>query len=138
MRDRRRQRGFILIATLFTALSMAAVGIGFSLLNALDLKVNTQRIAALQAYYLAEAGMADALDTIRDQGRAANTTWTSNFPDSSLNQYSVTVSENGTLIRRTGTQDTSGFSRRLEARVSILGTSKPFGIRIHTWKEIAP
>ncbi len=138
MRIQRRQQGFILMATLFTALFMAAVGVGFSLLNALDLKINTQRIAALQAYYLAEAGMADALDTIRDKGTAADKTWTSKFPSGTQNEYNVTVSNNGTLIRCTGTQNAGGFSRRLESEVTILGTSKPFGIRIRTWKEIDP
>ncbi|MFC1762522.1 hypothetical protein ACFL6U_10635 [Planctomycetota bacterium] len=138
MKKYRRQSGAILIATLFTALLMAVFIIGFIGLTAVDLNVSTNTVESQQAYYVAEAGVADALAQMRQSGPLANSSWTTTFPSGSSDQYTVTVSNSSGLIESVGQTSPLAFTRALEVSVSVSGSSAPYGVSIQEWKEVGP
>ncbi len=138
MKRKQRQDGVVLIATLFTALLMAVFIIGFIGQTTVDLNVSTNYVETLQAYYIAEAGVADAMAEMRENGLLSNTQWTSTFPSGSSDTYTVTVSESSTLIESRGQTAPLGFTRALEVVVSVSGSSAPYSVRIQEWKEVGP
>ena len=90
---------------------------------------------SLQAYYIAEAGIADALGNIRTSG-ASDSTWSDTFPTSTSNSYDVEiVTGPPTTITSTGIVTNANFRRTLEAQVSVTGGGSPYTISITQWKE---
>jgi hypothetical protein len=87
-----------------------------------------------KAYYIAEAGIADAIDKIQ-RGVSTTTPWENPFPSSSSDKYTVSVSQNPTVIKSTGLASVSNFSRTLEVRVNVSGSSSPYKVSISQWKE---
>ena len=114
-----RSPGFVLVLTLFTALIMGTLIMGFALSLAVDFNLVANHMNSLRAYYIAEAGVADAINQMRTSGAMSDSSWSSTFPPSTSDQYSVAVSSISTLITSTGTASASGFSRQLLVRVAV-------------------
>jgi Tfp pilus assembly protein PilX len=138
MTNKQRQVGVILIATLFTALLMAVFLIGFIGVTTVDLNVSINHVETLQAYYIAEAGVARAIADIRENG-LNNRNWNNiTFPSGSSDEYTVTVDKSSGLIESSGQTAPLGFTRALEVSVSVSGSSAPYSVHILEWKEVGP
>lgn len=122
--------------TLLVSLIIATLIIAFMNITSTDLTLVKNHMYSLKAYYIAEAGIAYAINQIRLNGPPANgTQWQASFPSGSLDTY--TVDANSTVIKSTGLASVSNFSRTLEAKISISGSSSPYTVSINQWKEVA-
>jgi len=127
-------QGFILVLTLFTALILATLVIGLLNLTTIDLNLVKNHMFSLQAYYIAEAGIADAIDKIQ-QGTSTATPWEEYFP-AAPSKYSVVVTQGPpVVITSTGLAASSNFSRSLEVEVTVSSGPAPYTISIKQWKE---
>jgi Tfp pilus assembly protein PilX len=130
------RKGFILVLTLFAALILATLIIAFINITSIDLTLVKNHTCSSQAYYIAEAGVADAIDKIQ-RGESTTTPWEKDFP-TAPNKYSVKVEEGPPkVITSTGLAATSNFSRTLEVKVSVTGSSSPYKVSINQWKEVS-
>ncbi len=104
-------------------------------MTAIDLNLFKNHMCSLQAYYIAEAGVADAIDQIRAQGTLTTIGWENDFP-AAPDKYSVFVTQGSTtVINSMGLAATSNFSRELEVTVNVTGSSAPYKVRINKWEE---
>lgn len=127
--------GFILVLVLFTTLILATLTIGLLNLTAIDANLTRNYMYSLQAYYIAEAGIADAIGKIR-LGQLGDDTWQSTFPPSTSNTYSVDVqNDSPAIIKSTGTVTNANFSKTLEVLVNVTGGAAPYNVSITQWKE---
>jgi Tfp pilus assembly protein PilX len=132
---KKNQEGFVLVITTFAVLLMATLIIAFLSITYIDLIMFKNRMCSAQAYYIAEAGIADAIDKIQ-QDTLTDTSWEENFP-ASPDKYSVVVTTGSpTIINSTGYAMSSNFSRSLEVSVNVNGSSSPYVVTINQWKEI--
>jgi len=136
IRIKHRQKGFILVLTLFVAVILATLIIAFFNVAAVDLNLAKNYMCSSQAYYIAEAGIADAINQLRLNGPLADTQWQQSFPAGSADTYNVSVSQSSTIINATGIDSESNFTRALEVEVSVSGTSSPYSVSITKWKEL--
>ncbi len=132
-----RREGFVLVLTLFTVLILATLIIGFINITAIDLNLVKNHMCSSKAYYIAEAGIADAINQMRLNGPLADTQWQATFPPSTSDTYNVSVSQTSTVINSTGLASVSNFSRALEVIVRVSGSSAPYRVSISQWKEVA-
>ncbi len=128
-------KGFILVLTLFVALILATLIIGFLNMTAIDLNLVKNHMCSSKAYYIAEAGIADVINQIRLNGPLVDTQWEDTFPPNTSDTYNVSVSQNSTVITSTGLASASNFSRALEVQVSVTGSSPLYKVSIKQWKE---
>lgn len=131
-------KGFILVLVLFTVLIIATLIIGLLNLTAIDASLVKNHMCSLQAYYIAEAGIADAIDEMRQNGPLADTAWQQTFPAGSSSAYKVAVTDSSTLITCAGAAAPSNFSRLLQVQVDVTGGSSPYDVSIQQWKEMIP
>ncbi len=129
------EKGFVLVLTLFAALILATLIIAFTNITSIDLALVKNNMYSSKAYYIAEAGIADAIDQIQLNGPLADTQWENTFPPSTSDTYNVSVSQSSTVITSIGLASTSNFSRTLEVRVNVNGSSSPYKVSINQWKE---
>ena len=129
-------KGFVLVLTLFTVLILATLIVAFLNITAIDLNLVKNHTCSLQAYYIAEAGIADAINQMRLSGPLEDTQWEQFFPVATSNKYNVSVSQNSTLINCTGLASIANFSRALEVQVKVTGSSPPYRVSIKRWKEV--
>jgi len=129
------EKGFVLVLTLFAALILATLIIAFINITSIDLTLVKNHMYSSQAYYIAEAGVADAISRIRLNGPLADTQWENTFPPSTSDTYNVSVSQSSTVITSIGLASTSNFSRTLEVGVNVSGSSSPYKVSINQWKE---
>jgi len=132
--DKRRE-GFVLVLTLFTILILSALIIAFTNITAIDLSLIKNHMCSSKAYYIAEAGIADAINQIQLNGPLADTQWKETFPPNTLDTYNVSVSQDSKVITSTGLASASNFGRTLEVKVSVNGSSSPYKVSISQWKE---
>lgn len=121
--------------TLFASMLLATLLIGFLNTTAIDLNLITNRVSSLKAYYIAEAGIADAINQIRLNAPLADSQWQATFPVNTSDTYNVAVSQNSTVINCTGLASTSNFSRVLEVTIKVAGSAAPYTVSISKWKE---
>jgi hypothetical protein len=131
----KRKEGFVLVLTLFAILMLSALIIAFTNTTAIDLILIKNHMYSSKAYYIAEAGIADAINQIRLNGPLVDAQWQETFPSGTADTYDVSVSQSSTIITSTGVAGTSNFSRIIEAKVKTSGTFSPYNITIVQWKE---
>ena len=135
-KTRRNEKGFILILTAFTALILGSLAVGFLLLTTVDLNLVKNHTCSLQAYYIAEAGIVDAIDKIQ-QDTLTTDEWEGTFPEGTSNSYHVVVDyDNTVVITSTGIVSTANFSRVLEARVKVISDGPPYKVSVKHFKEV--
>lgn len=121
--------------TVFATLILATLIIAFINITSIDLTLVKNHMYSSKAYYVAEAGVADAIDQIRAQGTLATTDWETDFP-AAPDKYTVSVTQGATtVINSTGLAAASNFSRELEVTVNVSGSSAPYKVRINKWEE---
>ena len=140
---KKHRKGYVLLLTLFAALMLPVLIIAYINIQTTDLTLIKNRMCSTKAYYIAEAGIADALNEIRENGKfpvdpndPQDTQWEKNFPDTSADTYSVSVSQDSTVITSTGHAAASNFSRTLEVTVGFYWTKTGDIVAIEDWKEI--
>ena len=112
-KSEKNARGFILVLVLFTVLILSTLTIGLLNLTAIDANLARNYMYSLQAYYIAEAGVADAIGKIRLNG-LGDDTWQSTFPSSTPNTYSVDVQDGSpAIIKSTGTVTNANLAKPL-------------------------
>jgi len=131
----RCRKGFVLVLTVFATLILATLIIAFINITSIDLMLVKNHMYSSKAYYIAEAGVADAINRIQLNGPLADTQWENTFPPSTSDTYNVSVSQSSTVITSTGLASASNFSRALEVKVSVSGSSSPYTVSITQWKE---
>ena len=131
------RKGFVLVLTLFAALILATLIIAFINITSIDLTLVKNHMCSSQAYYIAEAGVADAINRIRLNGPLSDTQWENTFPPNTSDTYNVSVSQSSTVITSTGLASASNFSRTLEVKVNVSGSSSPYKVSINQWKEVS-
>lgn len=130
-------RGFVLVLVLFTVLILATLIIGLLNLTAIDADLTKNHIYSLQAYYIAEAGIADAISELRENGPNADS-YQENFPQGTSSEYSVVMTDSSpVVITSTGIVTEANFRRTLEVRVDVTGGGMmaPYDTSIVQWKE---
>ena len=136
------QKGVVLLLTAFLILFMSIFVIGFLEVATTETEIMRNHSLSNNALYIAEAGIEDAIYTLRQAG---NHHWDEGFTDKvfpagSSSSYTVTV-DNGDyptiVITSTGTVSGT-FQRQVEAEISISGppVAAPYPISINQWKEI--
>lgn len=133
---KKREKGFVFVMTVVTTLILATLIIAFLNITAIDLNLVKNHMCSSKAYYIAEAGVADAINQIRLNGPLEDTQWEDTFPSNTSDTYNVSVSQNSTVITSTGLALASNFSRALEVKVSVSGSSSPYKVSINQWKEV--
>lgn len=122
--------------TLFATVIMATLIIAFINTTSIDLNLVKNHMCSAQAYYIAEAGVADAMNQMRLNGPLPDTQWEETFPPNTSDTYNVSVSQNSTVITSIGIASASNFSRALEVTVSVSSSSSPYNVSISQWKEV--
>jgi Tfp pilus assembly protein PilX len=135
-KTKKNTKGFVLVLTIFVTMITATLIIAFLNTTSIDLSLVKNHMCSAQAYYIAEAGVADAIDQMRQTGPLADTQWEEFFPSGSSDKYTVSVSDSSRLINSTGLAATSNFSRTLEVSVNVSGSSVPYNVSVSQWKEI--
>ena len=131
-------KGFILVLVLFTVLIIATLIIGLLNLTAIDAGLVKNNMCSLQAYYITEAGVADAINRIRQNGPLPDVAWQATFPAGSPSAYKVAVTDSSTLITCVGAAAPSNFTRLLQVQVDVTGSSSPYNVSIQKWEEVIP
>lgn len=134
--SKKNEKGFVLVLTLFATVILATLIIAFLNITSIDLNLVKNHMCSSKAYYIAEAGIADAINQIRLNGPLADTQWEDTFPPDTSDTYNVSISQNSTVITSTGFASASNFSRALEVKVSVSGSSSPYKVSINQWKEV--
>lgn len=122
--------------TLLVSLILATLVMGFLNMSSIDLVLVKNHMYSLKAYYIAEAGVADAINQIRLNGPMADTQWQAFFPAGSPDNYIVAVSQSSSVINSTGLAYAANLSRILEVKISVSGSSSPYTVSINQWKEV--
>ncbi len=131
------QSGAALVVALIVMSLLALLTI-----NSLDMLTINVQIAGnhaheLQASYIADAGIEDAIDRLRDDPNWDAGLQNVELPAGSGNSYTVEIDNSeypSIIITSTGTA--ANFQRSLEAEVKITGASAPYSVIISYWKEI--
>ena len=130
--------GFVLVLTVFVTMIVATLILACLNTTSIDLVLVKNYMCSAQAYYIAEAGIADAINQIRLNGPLSDTQWEEYFPSGSSDKYTVSVSQSSTLINSTGLAVASNFSRSLEVSINVSGSFSPYQVSISQWKEVIP
>jgi hypothetical protein len=130
------KKGFVLVLTLFVSLIAATLVIAFLIISSIDFNLVKNHMCSLKSYYIAEAGVSDAINRIRLNGLLGDVLWEAYFPSDSLDKYTVSVWQDSTVIKSTGFVSGSNFSRALEVKIKISGSSQPYQVSVEQWKEM--
>ena len=129
-------RGAALIVALIV-MSMLSLFVIRSLeMLIVNVQINSNHVHDLQALYIADAGIEDAIARLRDDPN-----WddglSEEFPSGSGNTYTVVVdnSEYPSIVI-TSTGNVPNFGRSIEVEVQITGSSSPYLVTTTYWKEI--
>lgn len=122
----------LIIMSMLSLLTIAS----FDMLS-INVQIAGNHERELKAKYIADAGVEDAIDRLRD-----NPLWDAGladieFPTGSGNTYTVAIDNSeypSITITSTGTM--SSFQRSLEVQVGVTGSSAPYTVKTVYWKEI--
>lgn len=135
-KTRYNKQGSVLVLTMFTMAILSILVIAMLNTAAADLQLVKNHIYYQKAHYIAEAGIADAIDRIQ-RDVVGSGQWETTFPAGSQNKYEVAVTQNSpVVVRATGIVESTGFSKILEVQLRTTGSSAPFKVSIIQWKEI--
>lgn len=131
------QRGAALVIALIVMTMVSMLTIGSLEMLTLNVQIANNHIHDLQALYIADAGVEDAIDRLRDNPGWSTGLTDEEFPAGSGNTYTVTIDNSGSpAIVITSTGMVADFQRSIEVQVEVAGSSAPYSIRTTYWKEI--
>lgn len=132
----KEQRGAALVVALIVMAVLALLTITSLDMLTINVQIAGNHENELKASYIADAGVEDAIDRLRDDPNWDAGLTDVEFPAGSGDTYTVTIDNSRhPLIAITSTGAVPNFQRSLEAQVKITGSSLPYSITIVYWKE---
>jgi hypothetical protein len=135
---RKQQKGAALIIVLVAISLLSTFIISYQLITKTDLQIVSNLQNSEKAFYISEAGIEQAIMTLR-----SNHTWDAGFTDyefpiDSENYFTVSVQNNYPNIVLFSEGLTNGFTRQIELGLTISGPPEetPYPIEISYWKEL--
>jgi type II secretory pathway component PulK len=130
------EKGAVLLLLVFlVAFSSLMVG---TLLRSIvsDFQIMNNLLFSTQALHVAEAGIDHAISMIRDDEN-----WDKGFDEVELLagsrvNYTVTVENDHPRVVVTSTGAVQGYMRTIEVVLLVFKTTRPYPIRIMSWKEV--
>ena len=128
--------GAALVVALIVMALLAMLTMGTLDMLTTNVQIASNHAHEFKASYIADAGVEDVIDRLRD-----DPTWDTGlldveFPAGSGNTYTVSVDNSdypSIIIAATGTA--ANFQRFLEVKVRISGASPPYSVAVNYWKE---
>jgi hypothetical protein len=118
-----KNKGSVLIIAVFAISLFAAVAAGILQINTEDIQLTQNQINAAKASYVAQAGLSDAFNELRQ-----DSAWTSGYSGKQFSDGSYTVTVAGALpnltVESIGTS-AENFISRIEADL-VIGTTSPY------------
>jgi Tfp pilus assembly protein PilX len=131
------EQGSALILTLLILMVMSILIISALELLSTDLQIIDNHLRDIQATYIADAGIEDAIYELTQNFNWSTGFTDKEFPSGSGSIYTVTVENNYPLVTITSTSTVSGIQRTIEAQVEVYGsTSPPYSVKVIYWKEL--
>lgn len=135
-RTAEEQRGAALVVALIVMSVLALLTISSLDMLTLNVQLGGNHERELKASYMADAGVEDAIDRLRDDSGWDAGLTDVEFPAGSGNTYTVTIDNSESpLIIITSTGTVASLQRSLEVQVKITGSSSPYSARVMYWKE---
>ncbi len=131
------QSGVALVVALMVMAVLALLTISSLDMLTVNVQLSGNHERELKASYIADAGVEDAIDRLRDDPNWNAGLTNVEFPTDSGNTYTVTIDNSGypsIIITSTGT--VPNFQRSLEVQVKVTGPSSPYLVTTMYWKEI--
>ena len=135
--DLQGESGVALVVALIVMTMRSLLTISSLEMLTLNVQITNNHIYDLQAMCIADAGLEDAIDRLRDDPNWDMGLTDVEFPAGSGNTYTVSIDNSGypfMVITSTGT--VSNFQRSLEIQIRVTGSSPPYSIRTIYWKNI--
>ena len=126
-----KKEGIALILAMFTMLFVSVLVVALLDMVTIDQKISTNQIRSLQATYIADAGVEEAIYQLRQDDDWSGTGGDVEFPSGSGNSLNVSVSD--TAITSTGT--IGDFTKVLNVDFLLSGSSSPYQVLIDKWEE---
>ncbi len=131
------QRGAALVVALIVMSVLALLTIASLDMLTVNVQIVGNHARELRAAYIADAGVEDAIDTLRDTPSWDTGLTNVEFPTDSGNTYTVAIDNSAyPLVVITSTGTISSFQRSLEVQVKMTGSSSPYSAAVMYWKEI--
>lgn len=132
----KNKKGVALLLAMFVLVFISLLFAAFANILTSDLMITANHQGRLRALYIANAGIEYAVARLRSN-RDWSATEVSVFPAVSTSSYTVTYPQAGTtrIIECTGRVDNNKFSAKIEAQVSISGSSSPYTVKIVSYQE---
>lgn len=135
-RKAEEQRGAALVIALIVMSVLALLTISSLDMLTLNVQLGGNHERELKASYMADAGVEDAIDRLRDDSGWDAGLTDVEFPAGSGNTYTVTIDNSESpLIIITSTGTVASLQRSLEVQVKITGSSSPYSATVMYWKE---
>ena len=129
-------RGAALIIALIVMALLSLLIVCLLEMLAINVQITGNHSRDIQALYIAEAGVEDAIDRLRDDPSWDAGLTDIEFPAGSGNTYTVSIDNSGSpsiIIASNGT--VSNFQRALEVQIEVTGSSPPYSVSTTYWKE---
>jgi Tfp pilus assembly protein PilX len=136
MKRKFRNKGSILVISVFVVMLVSALVIGILQINLSEVWLTQHRVNAAQARAVAEAGLNEAFARIRIDANGTTADFggtVSAEEDFAGGQYSVDVN-NDILTVTADTNEWEGYSATLEAQITVSSGSTPHIIRVDSLK----
>jgi len=128
------ESGFAFLLTLFLILFVSLLFVAIFNLLITDLQIASNQKQDTQALYISEAGIEYAISNLRqDRDWVADGEETV-FPAGSGNKYIVTYPVNTSILRSIA-ELSDGYTKTIEAEISISGNMSPFEVIVINWEE---
>jgi type II secretory pathway component PulK len=128
MKREYREKGSVLLLTIFVIALLSAVIMGMLQANTEETQLTENYFSAAQALAVAEAGLNDALAQIR-----TNAAWNAGFNNKSFAGGTYTVTVSGGKITSTGTSS-QGSTAKVQATVTVADSGPPYVIALNSCK----
>ena len=148
--DVQNERGAALLLTMILMLVLSLLTVSLYEMLQASTQITGNHKLELRATYIADAGVEDAINRLRNTPTWAGTIPSEEFPAGSGNTYVVDVdnspSELGTPVLReatiTSTGTLSGFQRALSVHVHVLEIGVPgsgdYAVSTESWQLVKP
>ena len=126
-----KKEGIALILAIFTMLFVTVLVVALLDMVTIEQKISTNHIRTLQATYIADSGVEEAIYQLRQDDDWSGTGGDVEFPSGSGNSFNVSVSD--TTITSTGT--VGDFTKALNIDFILSGSSSPYQVLIDKWEK---
>ena len=131
-----RKEGIALILGMFTMLFVSLLVVVFLDMVTIEQKISTNQIRTLQATYIADAGVEEAVYQLRQDDEWSGTGGDVEFPSGSGNSFNVSLDDNTIISTGTvGNFTVGNFTKVLNVDFTLSGSFPPYRVLIDKWQE---